>query len=40
MQLYTGNHWRVPADLLAEVQHYSKFAVREPLHTCTTLCFS
>ncbi|KAK9827307.1 hypothetical protein WJX81_002709 [Elliptochloris bilobata] len=27
VQLYTGNHWRVPAELLTEVQHYSKFAV-------------
>lgn len=27
VQLYTGGHWRVPADLLAEVEHFSRFAI-------------
>lgn len=27
VQVYTGGHWRVPADLLAEVDHFARFAV-------------
>ena len=27
VQLYTGGHWRVPAGLLAEVEHFARFAV-------------
>jgi hypothetical protein len=28
VQLYTGNHWHVEAAILAEVQHFTTFAVR------------
>ena len=27
VQLYTGGHWRVPAGLLSEVEHFSRYAV-------------
>ena len=30
LQLYTGNHWRVEAAILAEVEHFTRFAVRLP----------
>ena len=26
-QVYTGSHWHVPAELLAEVEHFARFAV-------------
>ena len=27
VQLYTGSHWRVEAATLADVEHFTKFAV-------------
>lgn len=27
VQLYTGGHWRVPAELMSEVEHFARFAV-------------
>lgn len=32
LQLYTGNHWRVEAAILAEVEHFTRFAVRSIRH--------
>ena len=45
MQLYTGSHWRVEAATLADVEHFTKFAVSPapllqlmPLSGCSWLC--
>ena len=36
VQLYTGSHWRVEAATLADVEHFTKFAVRNPPRTQLT----
>ena len=32
-QLYTGSHWRVEAATLADVEHFTKFAVSSAVST-------
>jgi hypothetical protein len=31
VQLYTNGHWKVPAGLLAEVEHFARLVPRLPL---------
>ncbi len=35
VQLYTGSHWRVEAATLADVEHFTKFAVSLTAHALT-----
>ena len=37
-QLYTGGHWKVEAAVLSEVEHFSRFAVRQALPAALLRC--
>jgi hypothetical protein len=40
VQAYTGSHWRVEAAVLAEIDYYTKFAVRAHLSLLLSLVWN